>query len=171
MINCESMTDRMPAVLHGQSDWSREEAAHLAACADCQREWRLLEAARRLGESSAARLDPAQLGAAVLVGLDRERRRHRWRNAGWVGLLAAAAVLVVLVWTGRSGREGTEVVASTAHGFHLPLAELEGLDAAQLESVLDALDAPIGTRATPEPPALGDLEESQLEQVLRSLEG
>ncbi|MBK8005811.1 MAG: sigma-70 family RNA polymerase sigma factor [Gemmatimonadetes bacterium] len=58
-----------------------------------------------------------------------------------------------------------------AVGFHLPLAELDQADAEVLEAVLDQLDAPVGEGSSMDAPSLGDLDDTQLERVLRSLEG
>jgi hypothetical protein len=128
-----------------------------------------VQAARRLGDTTARGIDPERLGRVVVR---RIKTRRRWRQAGWIGLLAAAAAVVLLVWGGPRAREReTASAEASAAGFHLPLAELDSLDAGQLQSVLDGLDAPIGSDARPETPALGDLESSELERVLRSLEG
>ena len=53
----------------------------------------------------------------------------------------------------------------------LPLAELDSLDVGQLQAVLDGLDSPVGEATPGEAPSFGDLDDSQLERVLRSLEG
>lgn len=169
MTACEMMIDRMPMVAHGRDSWTPEEAAHLAACPECEPAWRLIQAAAHLGAGSAAAIDTARTADRVLTRVALLRRRARWRAVGWIGLAAAAAAVLV-VSVGRRGPTVSRVEADTA-GFRLPLAELEGLNAPQLESVLDGLDAPLGSVATPDAPALGDLEKVQLERVLRSLEG
>ena len=64
MTVCEQLSDRMPAVAHGQAGWSAEEQAHLAGCADCRAEWDLVSAASRLG-----------LDVAEGIGTSRSRRR------------------------------------------------------------------------------------------------
>jgi hypothetical protein len=169
MTDCEKVTDRMALVAHGGAEWSAEESGHLADCADCGAEWRLVQAALRLGDAAARRIDPAQVGRSVLVRLAARRRRQR---ASWVGLLAAAAALTAVVWTAQPRRPPDLATAtSSATEFHLPLAELEDLDVPQLQSVLDGLDAPIGAGTGSDAPALGDLRDSELERVLRSLEG
>jgi hypothetical protein len=169
MSECERLTDRMIAVAHGGPGWNADEAAHLSRCPDCSAEWRLIQAAQRLGESAAGRIDPAQVSRLVA---QRMATRRQWHRAGWVGLLAAAAAVVLIVWGGR-GPVARETIAAAARNteFHLPLAELDSLDAGQLQSVLDGLDAPIGSDASPDVPALGDLESPELERILRSLEG
>ncbi len=64
MTHCEKLTDRMFLVAQGGSDWSAEEAAHLASCADCGAEWRLVQAAQGLGALAASRIDPARVSRA-----------------------------------------------------------------------------------------------------------
>lgn len=165
----EALRERMPEVAGGAAEWTTAEAAHLAACADCAAEWQVLQVARRLGSSAAARVNTARLGAEVLAGLERERKRARWKRAGWLTGLAAAAVLALLVWRGRP--TVTAPVETAVAEYRLPLAELESLDEEQLQAVLEALDAPLGEGGSTGGPTLGDLDDTQLERVLRSLEG
>lgn len=172
MINCESMTDRMPLIAHGRAEWTGEEEAHLARCPACAAEWQLIAAARRLGDSAVRRLDPDLAGRAVLARLAKEQRHRSWRRMGLMGSLAAAALVALVVWSGpdRNGPAEARGV-SAAEGLQLPLAELESLDEGELMAVLQGLESPLGAEATPEAPALGDLQDSELERVLRSLEG
>ena len=174
---CGAIAEKMPLVLHGQAVWTAEEAAHLAECADCAAEWTLLRTTAGLGAAAAARLDPMKVAAGVTREVKRRRRQDRWTRGGWMTGLAAAAALVLFVAT--SGPQGRRVVAghdSVAEpgaemGMSLPLAELESLDPSQLQAVLDGLDAPLGDVAPGPAPSFGDLDDSQLERVLRSLEG
>jgi hypothetical protein len=175
---CDILSDKMPRVVRGEAAWTTEEAAHLAACSACAAEWRLLRQASMLGDRAAAGIDPARLAAGVLAGVAARRRQDRWTRGAWVTTLAAAAAIALVVWTGKNhggpgvgaGRDSSPTVTADA-GFHLPLAELESLDSEQLQTVLDGLDAPVG-EVTPGPaPSFGDLDNHQLERVLRSLEG
>jgi anti-sigma factor RsiW len=161
----------MASVAHGRNAWSSEEQAHLAACGRCAAEWRLVQEATRLGTAAAARLDPKRVSEAVHQRLGVERRRRRWIG-GSLGLLAAAAAVALVVWTGRPRTGGAPVASEpSATEFHLPLAELEGLDAGQLEAVLDGLEAPLSGSTSSGDAGLSDLQDDQLERVLRSLEG
>lgn len=169
MMLCEAVTDRMALVRHGHAEWTAEEAAHLASCAECAREWAVVDAAARLGAGAAGRVDPARVGAAVLTRLGGERRRRRWWRAGGLVGLAAAAALAILVVSRGPGQGPTTVAAGG--DFYVPVAELESLDETQLEAVLEGLEAPITDGSLAAPPALGDLDDVQLERVLRSLEG
>ncbi len=172
MTPCEQVTERMVAVAHGAGAFTGEEAAHLAACPDCALEWRLVQAAGRLGGREAARVDPARVSDAVLGELRAERRRHQWIRRGALAGLAAAAALVLMVRTGgRAPTPGGELPGVATAGLYVPLAELESLDEGQLEAVLEGLEAPLTEGGAVAPPALGDLDDAQLERVLRSLEG
>lgn len=164
MIPCQAMSDRMPEVAAGGRPWSEAESAHLADCLDCQQEWRLVQAAATLGDTATRAVVPDQVSRAVLGRL---KARRQWQRSGWVAGLAAAAVLLV-VWTGRPNPP-RPVVAPEA--FVIPVAELDSLDTAQLESVLEDLDAPLGNGRLGGGLPLGELNDVQLERVLHSLEG
>lgn len=170
MIACESLVERMPLVARGSEGWTAEEAAHLAACPDCSGAWRVVQAAARLGQAQARRVNSARVSGAVLSRLAAERRRRRLlRGGGLVGLAAAAAL--VLMVSGRRVAEPNPEVAVAGQELYVPLAELESLDEGQLEDVLDGLEAPLSDGGPVAPPSLGDLDDGELERVLRSLEG
>ncbi len=172
-LECGSLQDRMPAVAAGRAGWTAEDASNVETCADYGAEWRLVQAARRLGRPAEARLRQDVLTRAVLAGVHARQRRARWTRLGWVGGLAAAAALVLMV-TQRRGPSPEEVASPApmvAAGFHLPLAELDQADTEVLEAVLDQLDAPVSEGSSMDAPSLGDLDDTQLERVLRSLEG
>ncbi len=166
MTDCESMTDKMALVAHGRDSWTDEELAHLRTCTVCGAEWPVVQAASRLGSAQARRVEPDRVARKVLAGLEAGRR---WRRATWVAM-AAAAALAILVWTQLPTGRQPELAVS-APGFRLPLAELDDLDTRQLRAVLDDMDGPFGASASPDVPGLGDLEQQELERVLRSLEG
>jgi len=168
--HCETLRERMPDVAHGAGTWTGAEEAHLAGCAECAAEWRVVRTALRLGDPTARRVNPGRLAAAVAAGVARERRMSRWKRAGWLTGLAAAAAVALVVWRGSTPTD-TPAVAGTVAEYLLPLAELESLDETQLQAVLDALDGPLGDGGSAGGPTLGDLTDTQLERVLRSLEG
>lgn len=173
MINCEMLVDKMPLVAHDQASWAPEEVTHLAACADCAASWRLVSIAPRLGDRTAQRLDLPGIARQVHDRLARDKRARRWKRTGWISGLAAAAVLTVMVWnTMEHGPAAPPTVAAASGAaLEVPLAELEGLDGDQLQAVLEALDPPLGGTGGGPSPSFGDLDDSQLERVLRSLEG
>lgn len=176
-IDCEMLSEKMPAVAHGEASWTAEESAHLSTCFACAAEWRLIQRAAHLGDAAAAGLDTSALSASIMAQVSRRGRRDRFTRNAWFTGLAAAAAIALVVYTGRGPRQvpvgpvDSAVSAQTDMSFHLPLSELEALDSDQLQSVLDGLDAPVG-EVSPDPaPSIGDLDDNQLERVLRSLEG
>lgn len=169
MIDCDAMRDRMPDVAHAKTAWTNTEAAHLATCADCALEWRIVRAgtlldadialeADRVAQSVALRLhDGGQSGG--IVG------RLPWRG-GVIGLIAAAASVVLILGVVRRDHARPSAVGDTVVMAVLP--ELLGLDVRQLQSVLQSLD-PTAADATPGVlPHLEDLTDSELKQLLRS---
>lgn len=170
MIDCEAMRDRMPDVAHARARWTDPEASHLDACADCALEWRIVRAGIAL-----------EAGTAVVTDRVARSVTDRLRNAGpppgvvgripWrgvvIGLIAAAACVALMFWVPLPDRAGRRPTGdSTIAAAMLP--ELQGLDEPQLRSVLQSL-GPSPADATPGVlPHLGDLTDSELEQLLRS---
>jgi hypothetical protein len=170
MIDCEPMQDRMPDVAHGRAAWTETEMAHLAQCADCALEWRIVRAGTLLDE------DPGVAPERVAQSVSRRLRDHeasgrivgrlRWRGTV-IGLIAAAASVALVVGIvhrdrSRAGVAGDTVVAVTM------LPELQGLDEGQLESVLRSLGPTAGDATPGVLPHLEDLTDSELEQLLHS---
>lgn len=169
MTDCLDLSDRMPAVAAGRAEWSPAEAAHLAACADCTAEWRLMAAARGLG-ATARRVDPADVTARVVARLAAPAPTRvlpfRLPRGGWVvGLAAAAAVVLAVVVPRRPSVPGP---AAAVAGQALP--ELDDLSTAELEAILREVEGP-PTADVVEPSGMGDLNAGELERVLRSWEG
>jgi hypothetical protein len=169
MIGCESLRDRMPAVAHGRSNWTPEESAHLAGCGECSTEWAIVAAGSRLGLDIERRLDTGVIAARVTNRLALARRSDRRMRVGLLLGLAAAAALVLAVWPGPTTTPGG--VGSASPLLAVPVAELDGLDSGQLQAVLETLDGPLSSEASTAVPTLGDLDDQQMERVLRSLEG
>jgi hypothetical protein len=176
-IECGALQDRMPDVAAGTGRWNAQEAAHLAICPECAPEWQIVQTARRLGGSAARQIDSSMIAGNVVAALRARKKKSRWRRASWVSGLAAAAIVVVILRTAeppsRRAAEppDTTVVAVTPVGGTIPMAELEALDAEQLEAVLEQLDGATGRMDGGGIPSMGDLDDQQLERVLRSLEG
>lgn len=172
MTICEQLSDRMPAVAHGQAGWSAEEQAHLAGCADCRAEWDLVSAASRLGLDVAAGLDAYHVSQRVIGRLKAERGR-RGRQIGWaVGGLAAAAAVAIAVWPGRPGRHVSPSVAVPVAAAALPLPELDSLRTPELQAVLDSLDGSLGSTVQGvDTGDLDDLDAHELQHVLDGMEG
>lgn len=175
MSDCLRLSDRMPDVALGRSAWAPEEEAHLLACAECQAEWAVIGAAVGLGSRAPSPGDPAAMAAAIGRRLARERAERRDRARRWsVAGLAAAAAVTLVVWTRTPGRPpgaGTGPVPTAAGQALVPLPELELLEPAELDSLLDRMEAPVAGSSTLDAPTLGELEDTELEQVLATWEG
>ncbi len=168
MTLCESVSDRMAAIAQGRGAWTATEAAHLAACAECAAEWRLVGVASGLGARLPA-LDPARIAGqlhrrlatapAEVVPLLR-RRPVRWA----IGLAAAAAVVFAIrTATPPPGQPERAPVTSV-------LTELDELSGQELASVLEVFDVDDKPPAV-DGPGLGDLTSDELERLLRGWEG
>ena len=168
---CEALSERMPAVAAGQADWSGSDLRHLAACDRCGGEWRLVSTAARLGRGEGDALDVERVGARVLerlaapAGDDDLALRKRWRRIWGAGLAAAAAVALALAARGPAPR------AVDVGALRLPVAELDALDAAELEQVLESFDGALGEGRLQVPEGLDELNDGELERVLDSWEG
>jgi len=173
MIECDAMQDRMPAVARGESVWTDGEAAHLASCAECSHEWRLVQGGVSLHAGAA--IDADQIADHVLARLRAEPavvpaiRRIPWRG-GMIGLLAAAASVALVIWAPRRAPIGSGASSDTAQLAIAP--ELQGLDDRQLETVLKGLQPiPVEVAAPNDGLHLEDLTDAQLQQLLHSMGG
>jgi hypothetical protein len=166
MTDCRRLSDRIPAVALGRDRWTAEDEVHLAHCDDCRSEWELVRAAGRIGEHLPPLADRADLAAAVLRRVTEDPvPAPRRRTLRWAGGLAAAAAVTLAVWTGGTlGREGE--AAGTAGA-----AAVEPLSTAQVDSLLEADEVPLAGWSMLETPTLGDLNEDELERLLRTWEG
>lgn len=164
------LTERIPDVARGDAEWTAEEAAHLAGCAECAAEWRVVSAfatsvplaidVDAVAEGVVARLRAAP--TVVSIG-----SRRPWRRL-MVGLAAAASVTLALVlWQPWQGSGGV-AVAPTREPTMLP--ELDALFEAELEVILAAIEPepvePLGSV-----PRIGDLTDEELELLLAEVEG
>src|SRR5262245_571880 len=122
----------------------------------------LENAARRLGERAAARLNVDRMSGAVVSRLRAARVRPWWAGPG---LLRAAAVIVLTIGIGLYFRGPAPVTSQVA-----TVPELQTLSLAELEEVLDSLvvESPATYHAAS---SLSDLDEDQLTELLRSMEG
>ena len=175
MNDCGWLSDRIPGVTLGQSQWTPEEVLHLDGCADCRQEAELVRAAAGVGRGVMEKVKPDALAGAVLQRLSSARKAERLRRRTWsVAGLAAAAAILAAVWSGGMGRTespsaGAGSLASAPLTF--PLPELESLQPAELDSVLRTMDEPAFRESTTDDPDLGDLNADELERVLDSWEG
>jgi len=170
MIRCEELSDRMPMVRHGSAEWTADEAAHLAVCGDCRQEWELVTAGAELGRVQGEAIDADGITHVVVARLAADRRRRRWVRAGWGIGLAAAASLLLFVRLGDMPDQHSEPVAQAVTPG-IPLAELDGVEPVVLEEILATLDDGAADDGTLEAPGFSDLAPSELERLLRNMEG
>lgn len=175
MTDCGCLSDRIPEVAAGRAQWTAEEVQHLNGCRMCQQEWRLVWAARGLGDGARVSFDSPAMAASVLLRLQGAQEAGRLRRSAWrfTGLAAAAAIAAV-VWTG--GFEGAltrpaDSRQGVATGLAIPLPELESLQPAELDSVLQTMDEPSISGVPVDEPGLSDLNTDELKSVLDSWEG
>lgn len=172
MITCDAVADRMPDVAHGRAAWTDDEAQHMASCAGCTVEWRLVTAGARLGRLAV--LDVDAVATAVVQRLRTPDVRAAGPRTRWsdvvIGLAAAASIAFVFVWRADDGRAPAPTPAVARVAALLP--ELNALTEPELEQVLTVIEASVideGAGVTS--PRMGDLTDDELEQLLRSVEG
>ena len=141
MSECTQLSERIPVVALGQSGWTSEEAAHLRACASCRQEWDLVRRANHLGQALLPALDSRKTAKAVLQRLEHSRTQHYRRRAWSIAALGAAAALVAVIWSGKEvGPRSAIPVQPVAARLEIPLPELDSLQPAELDSVLQTMD-------------------------------
>ncbi len=170
MMTCERLSDRMAQVAGGTTSWTADEAVHLATCADCAAEWRLMTAATELGARRPV-LDPARIATQLHRQLATARpdvvpmtlrRPFRWA----VGLAAAAALILAVRMVGPGAGRGP---AGTMPGVGV-LSELDELSGQELVAVLEVFEVDRPASSV-EAPGLGDLTSDELAHLLRNWEG
>lgn len=168
-MSCPRLSDRMVQVLAGRSRWSEEESNHLARCPDCGAEWRLLTRAGAIGDRISTP-DAGQVTAAVLRRVAADRQQSRSSRRRWmIGIAAAVAASLLLV--SRLTEAPVAPATPLVQRLEIPFLELDSLSADQLQAVLETLEPPLGSESTLDAPTLQDLDDTQLERLLRSLEG
>jgi hypothetical protein len=141
----------------------------------CQQEWELIRLAGRLGDHAGVSFDSPAVAASVLLRLESAREAGRLRRRAWSFTgLAAAAAIAAAVWSGGF-ESGTTRPAATgpvvATGLAIPLPELESLQPAELDSVLQTMDESSISGVPVDDPGLSDLNSDELKTVLDSWEG
>jgi predicted anti-sigma-YlaC factor YlaD len=148
MSECHWLSDRMPAVALGTAEWSPDEVQHLETCQSCQEEWNLVGRSSRMGREVGLSLEAASTSEALLQRLERARlerlRSRAWSFAG----LAAAATIAAVVWTGRPATRSTHPAPAIVAGLQMSLPELDSLQPAELDSVLQTMDDPAPADST-----------------------
>lgn len=171
MSDCVRLSDRMPAVAQGRTEWTPTELSHLSGCPDCRGEWHLVRAASRLGEGLFPRLDSEEMSRSLLQRLEGARVARARRRLWSLGGLAAAAGLAAVLWSGSPDPVTQPLPEVGAVGLEISLPELEELQPAELDSVLRHIDdLPVADPA-PENGELSELNSEELETVLDFWEG
>jgi hypothetical protein len=168
----EALLDRMPEVARGAEVWSAADRAHLEGCAECRSSWALVQAATEIGAKVERRFDTAAATQAVVLRLRAGAARSRIIRRRVLGLVAAAAAVTLYLAVPRApmataGSNGG--VTASAGGRFLP--ELDSLSTEELATVAEQVDLPASQLEIIEGQPLLDLDTTQLERVLRSLEG
>jgi hypothetical protein len=173
MNDCQRLSDRMPDVALHRTEWTPEEAAHLAGCADCLAEWELVLAAGALDESAPTVSDLSALPGALQRRLAEDSARRTRARRAWTFAAAAAAAAAILAAVVTQRDAGPAAGTRTVAGAEalVPLPELEGLGTAQLDTLLQSLDRPFAGTSTLDASTLGEYEDGELEQVFATLEG
>lgn len=168
MTDCERISERMPEVAHGGAPWSVDQERHIAGCEACRFEWMLVRRTVRLGAESMPLINETRIAEAVLRKLhttspaESISRRRTWLI---VGVTAAAAVVFLLLGRAapslrpRAAAVRESVVATAPQEtarLTLPLPELEDLDTAQLDTVMELLDQPLQANELLESPSASD---------------
>jgi hypothetical protein len=176
MTDCGWLSDRIPSVILGRAEWTPQEVQHLQECQACQTEWEVVSAGSGLGRRHEAVIDTESIAAAVLERLGEEKRaapsvrRKAWAAAG----LAAAAAILMAIWPGGGDPAGTTRQSGplAAAQLQIPLPELDNLEAAELDTVLQVIDEPNSLRYVgDDEPELSDLTSEELQRVLDTWEG
>lgn len=169
-MTCQFLSDRMPMVSLGQATWSDEEHRHLEGCSDCAAEWRVVEQASRITAATPPGFDPAHVSARVLHRLSTEPVRASRAPRGWLAAagVAAAGLILALLLPDRGGTAGP---IDPEAGWTMPVMGLDSLNEEQLRLVLESIDEPLETPTQPMMPSMIDLDDQQLERLIRSLEG
>ena len=176
MTSCDEMIDRMPDLALGQAPLPADFEAHLAGCVSCRLNWPVVQAGSLIGAPVAGTIDPDRIARQVVARLAAARQADRWRRGWtWGTVLAAAAALFLVVYTGRNpsyptpplpDREGASVAS-----FAVPVSGLDDLNASELQALYDQLDGSLEGSATVAAPHLEELSPDEMQQVLNSLEG
>lgn len=172
MIHIDS--DRLVHLARGTAA-SDAESRHLVSCAECRTEVDMVAAASRLGRGRLPGIDAARVAVEVRRRLAAvpsvPAGRSVVRSGWWLGGLTAAAMAIFAV---RSVVNGG-AVASVEGVLGVPvvvsvLHELDDLDEPQLEDVLRSLPRAAGELDHVEMAPLGSLNAADLEQMLQSME-
>lgn len=163
----DMLLDRMPEVARGAGTWSPAEAAHLAGCAECRTAWEVVRDGAALGAGIERTFDGAASGRRVVERLRTSGASHSTGRPWVLALVAAAAAVLFVVL--RAPHAAPPAPVPVAEARFLP--ELDSLTTDELATVAEGIDPPAGALELQDGQPLFDLDSTQLERVLRSLEG
>lgn len=161
----DQLRDRMPEVARGSAEWTAEESAHFAACAECRDELALIRGALRIGAGVEATFDGSAAAHTVVARLAHAPVAAATRYRPLLLLATAAALALVFA---RPGAPPVNAPLAAEVRF---LPELDSLSVEELTRVADAFDVPLTETPLIDGQPAADLDTIQLERVLRSLEG
>jgi len=169
---CTQLSDRIPEVARGRSEWSTPEAEHLASCTACAAEWHLARAAQALARRGESLIVPDHVATGVVRRLRESPAGRVVRRLRWAGVAVAAAAAMLLFVRTVSGPDSEPVAAvASAPAPALFLPGLDSLSIDELETVLSSIDQPIEAVSTIDAPEWGVLDDHELELLLREWEG
>ena len=171
MTDCTRLSDRMPDVALGRSRWNPEETSHLAACDSCRSEWQLVQTASRLGRRLAETPADPRVAGAVVARLKAAHHAQNRKRIWGVGGIAAAAAVAALLWTGSVPKRPSPTLRPPVVGLEIPLPELDSLQPAELNAVLQTMDQAGVEGSSAETPDPGDSNADDQETVLDYWEG
>ena len=170
---CRRLSERIPEVARGQEKWTVDEEKHLAACQDCRVEWELARTAQGLALRADELIEPRAMAEAVMRRLCEatpvRRIGPRVRRVGVVVAAAAAILLVVRTISAPAPVPVPAVASAPADALHLP--GLDSLTVDELEIVLASIDQPMEAFSTFDASGWNELDDHELERLLREWEG
>ena len=172
MNDSTHLSDRMPDVAHRRSSWTAEEKAHLASCSDCRVEWELVIAAGGLGDATPAITSPDAMTAVLRRRLAADRASQTGTRRAWsIGAVAAAAAILIGVLLRPAAPTGVAPQVVAGADALVPLPELEGLETAELDTLLQSIDRPVAGSSALDASTLGEPEDGELDRVFATWEG
>lgn len=164
----ETLLDRMPDVVGGRAVWNAEERTHLSGCSECRAAWAIVQGTARIGRAIGDGFDAPGAAERTLLRLRTRPAASRGVRRLAVGIAAvAAAVLLAVALRGPAPAAVSGVLPVGVR--YLP--ELDSLSTDELSTVAEELDAPPSALEVTDGQQLFELDSTQLERVLRSLEG
>ena len=141
MIDCIELRETMADRAHGLGQWTVEESAHLEQCAECAREWRVVQAGAALfGTLSVDGNRIADRVVARLLEPPAVPMRIWPRRAAIFGLAAAACLALVLIWP----HHRAPAVGAAADTAVALIPELQDLSDQQLDQMVQSVGNQIG---------------------------